>query len=169
MGRGDTFNKAPVGVYFGSPGIEAEDPHFGGVSPRRIGCISCGNCNIGCGHNAKNKLTTNYLYLAEKLGVDVHELHEVYELFPLNEGGFEVLTRHPGWAQRAVHLHRHMYTAQQVIVAADAPQAWAEKAYPKLLHYQAHDRGSHFAAWEQTELLVPDLREGFKSLRGSRT
>ena len=40
----------------------------------------CGNCNIGCGHNAKNKLTTNYLYLAEKLGAEVHELHEVHEL-----------------------------------------------------------------------------------------
>ena len=68
IGRGETFNKAPVGVYFGSPGVEADDPYFGGVGPRRTGCISCGNCNIGCGHNAKNKLTTNYLYLAEKLG-----------------------------------------------------------------------------------------------------
>ena len=68
MGRGETFNKAPVGVYFGSPGVEADDPYFGGVGPRRTGCISCGNCCIGCGHNAKNKLTTNYLYLAEKLG-----------------------------------------------------------------------------------------------------
>ena len=66
-----------MGVYFGSPGVEADDPYFGGVGPRRTGCISCGKCNIGCGHNAKNKLTTNYLYLAEKLGVEVHELHEV--------------------------------------------------------------------------------------------
>ena len=72
--EGETFNKAPVGVYFGSPGVEADDPYFGGVGPRRTGCISCGKCNIGCGHNAKNKLTTNYLYLAEKLGVEVHEL-----------------------------------------------------------------------------------------------
>src|SRR5215510_7604944 len=120
MGRGETFNKAPVGVYFGSPGVEAEDPYFGGVGPKRTGCISCGKCNIGCGHNAKNKLTTNYLYLAEKLGVDVHELHEVYDLVPLEAGGFEVHTRHPGWAQRATHLHHHTYTAEQVIVAAHA-------------------------------------------------
>jgi cholesterol oxidase len=120
MGRGETFNKAPVGVYFGRPGVEADDPYFGGVGPRRTGCISCGNCNIGCGHNAKNKLTTNYLYLAEKLGVEIHELHEVYELVPLDGGGFEVHTRHPGWAQRAAQLHRHTYTAEQVIVAAHA-------------------------------------------------
>jgi cholesterol oxidase len=124
MGRGETFNKAPVGVYFGSPGVEADDPYFGGVGPRRTGCISCGNCNIGCGHNAKNKLTTNYLYLAEKLGAEIHELHEVYDLVPLDGAGagrgFEVHTRHPGWAQRAARFHRRTYTAEQVIVAAHA-------------------------------------------------
>ena len=120
MGRGETYNKAPVGVYFGSPGVEADDPYFGGVGPRRTGCISCGNCCIGCGHNAKNKLTTNYLYLAERLGAEIHELHEVYDLSPLDGGGFAVHARHPGWAQRAAHLHRHTYTAQQVIVAAHA-------------------------------------------------
>ena len=120
MGRGESFNKAPVGVYFGSPGVEAEDPYFGGVGPRRTGCISCGNCNIGCGHNAKNKLTTNYLYLAEKLGAEIHELHEVYDVVPLDGRGFEVHARHPGWAQRAAHLHQHTYTAEQVIVAAHA-------------------------------------------------
>ena len=120
MGRGESFNKAPVGVYFGSPGVEADDPYFGGVGPRRTGCIGCGNCQVGCGHNAKNKLTTNYLYLAEKLGAEIHELHEVYDLVPLEGGGFEVHARHPGWAQRAAHLHRHTYTAGQVIVAAHA-------------------------------------------------
>ena len=57
-------------------------PTSAGVGPRRTGCISCGNCDIGCGHNAKNKLTTNYLYLAEKLGAVVHELHEVHDLAP---------------------------------------------------------------------------------------
>ena len=132
MGRGDTFNKAPVGVYFGSPGVEVDDPYFGGVGPRRTGCISCGNCNIGCGHNAKNKLTTNYLYLAEKLGVEIHELHEVYDLVPLDGGGFEVHARHPGWAQRATHLHHHSYTAEQVIVAAHAYGS------AKLLHHMQH-------------------------------
>jgi cholesterol oxidase len=131
MGNGNSFNKAPVGVYFGSPGVEADDPYFGGVGPRRTGCISCGNCNIGCGHNAKNKLTTNYLYLAEKLGVKVHELNEVYDLVPLHGGGFEIHTRHPGWAQRAAHRH-HTYTAQQVVVSAHAYGS------AKLLHHMQH-------------------------------
>ena len=133
IGRGETFNQAPVGVYFGSPGIEADDPYFGGVGPRRTGCISCGKCNIGCGHNAKNKLTTNYLYLAEKFGAQVHELSEVYDLQPLDGGGFEVHTRHPGWAQRASHLdHRDTYTAEQVIVSAHAYGS------AKLLHHMQH-------------------------------
>jgi len=132
MGRGQTFNKAPVGVYFGKPGVEVEDPYFGGVGPRRTGCIACGNCQVGCGHNAKNKVTTNYLYLAEKLGAEVHELHEVYDLVPLEGGGFEVHTRHPGWAQRAVGLQHYVYTAEQVIVAAHAYGS------SKLLHHMQH-------------------------------
>jgi cholesterol oxidase len=132
MGVPKSYNKAPVGVYFGTPGVEADDPYFGGVGPRRHGCISCGNCFVGCGKNAKNKLNVNYLYLAEKFGAKIHELHEVYELKPLDGGGFEVLTRHPGWAQRAAHLHHHTYTAEQVIVSAHAYGS------AKLLHHMRH-------------------------------
>jgi pimeloyl-ACP methyl ester carboxylesterase len=46
-----------------------------------------------------------------------------------------------------------------------APRSWAEQAYPKLIFYNRHDKGGHFAAWEQPELLVGDLRAGFKSVR----
>ena len=58
MGRGETFNKAPVGVYFGSPGVEADDPYFGGVG-RVAPDASPAATAVGCGRNAKNKLTTN--------------------------------------------------------------------------------------------------------------
>jgi pimeloyl-ACP methyl ester carboxylesterase len=47
-----------------------------------------------------------------------------------------------------------------------APQSWAERAYPKLIHFSKHDKGGHFAAWEQPQLLTEDIRAGFKSLRG---
>ena len=30
-----------------------------------------------------------------------------------------------------------------------APKSWTEKAYPKLVFYGRHDKGGHFAAWEQ--------------------
>ncbi len=46
-----------------------------------------------------------------------------------------------------------------------ATQKWAEKAYPKLIYYQKHPEGAHFAAWEQPEALIGDMREGFRSLR----
>jgi len=46
-----------------------------------------------------------------------------------------------------------------------APKTWAEKAYPKLIYFNKLDRGGHFAAWEQPELFVADLRAGFRSLR----
>jgi pimeloyl-ACP methyl ester carboxylesterase len=45
------------------------------------------------------------------------------------------------------------------------PRSWAEKAYPKLIFYKAHEKGGHFAAWEQPAALVADLRAGFASLR----
>jgi hypothetical protein len=27
-------------------------------------------------------------------------------------------------------------------------RSWAERAYPKLIHYNKLDKGGHFAAWE---------------------
>jgi hypothetical protein len=46
-----------------------------------------------------------------------------------------------------------------------APRSWAEKAFPKLIHFNKHPKGGHFAAWEQPESIVKDLRAGLKSLR----
>ena len=74
MGVGHTYHPTPVGVYFGEPGVTAKDPYFGGAGPDRTGCIQCGNCMIGCRFGAKNRLDTNYLYLAEQLGVTVEPL-----------------------------------------------------------------------------------------------
>ncbi|MFC1417109.1 GMC family oxidoreductase N-terminal domain-containing protein [Streptacidiphilus cavernicola] len=80
LGYGDTFHLAPVGVFFGdgadaggagpkaAPGGEVEDPYFGGAGPRRKACTECGECMTGCRHGAKNTLTENYLYLAERNG-----------------------------------------------------------------------------------------------------
>ena len=46
-----------------------------------------------------------------------------------------------------------------------APRSWAERAYPKLIHYNKLPVGGHFPAWEQPKLFVEELRAGFKSLR----
>jgi pimeloyl-ACP methyl ester carboxylesterase len=46
-----------------------------------------------------------------------------------------------------------------------APKSWAEQAYPNLVHYNRVARGGHFAAWEQPEILVEEIRAGLRSLR----
>lgn len=46
-----------------------------------------------------------------------------------------------------------------------APRSWAEKAFPKLVHYNRLDKGGHFAAWEQPTIFVQELRAAFRSLR----
>ena len=48
-----------------------------------------------------------------------------------------------------------------------APRSWAEKAYPKLIHYNRLDKGGHFAAWEQPASFSAEMRAAFKSLRQS--
>ena len=46
-----------------------------------------------------------------------------------------------------------------------APRSWAERAYPKLIHYNKLPKGGHFAAWEQPQLFCEEIRASFKSLR----
>jgi pimeloyl-ACP methyl ester carboxylesterase len=46
-----------------------------------------------------------------------------------------------------------------------APRSWTERAYPNLIYYNKLDKGGHFAAWEQPQLLSEELRAGFRSLR----
>ena len=46
-----------------------------------------------------------------------------------------------------------------------APRSWAEKAYPKLIHYNRVAEGGHFAAWEQPAVLSHEIRATFRSLR----
>jgi pimeloyl-ACP methyl ester carboxylesterase len=49
-----------------------------------------------------------------------------------------------------------------------APRSWAERAYPGLIYYKKHNKGGHFAAWEQPELLSEDVRAGFRPLRNAK-
>jgi len=46
-----------------------------------------------------------------------------------------------------------------------APRSWAERAYPKLIHYNKLDKGGHFAAFEQPKIFSEELRAGFRPLR----
>jgi len=47
------------------------------------------------------------------------------------------------------------------------PRSWAERAYPKLIDYNKHNKGGHFAAWEQPQVLSEDVRAGFRPMRNT--
>ncbi|WP_457493273.1 epoxide hydrolase family protein, partial [Streptomyces sp. P5_D11] len=46
-----------------------------------------------------------------------------------------------------------------------APKSWTEQAYSNLVHYNRLPKGGHFAAWEQPELFVDEVRTGFRPMR----
>ncbi|MET8837309.1 GMC family oxidoreductase [Micromonospora sp. NPDC004540] len=117
MGVGHTFHSTPVGVHIGRPGERVPDPYFGGVGPDRTGCSHCGSCMTGCRHGAKNTLVKNYLWLAERLGAQVHPLTTVTAVRPAADGGYEVHTERTGaWVRR----RRQVIHADQVVFAAGA-------------------------------------------------
>jgi pimeloyl-ACP methyl ester carboxylesterase len=45
------------------------------------------------------------------------------------------------------------------------PRSWAERAYPKLIHYNRLPKGCHFAAWEQPQFFSEEVRAGFRPIR----
>ena len=115
MGVGDTFEPAPLGVYFGAPGTTDADPFFGGAGPSRTGCTQCGSCMSGCRVGAKNTLLKNYLYLAEGIGATVVPLTTVDAVRPRPDGSFVIDTHRTGTRSRR---HRRSLSANQVVVAA---------------------------------------------------
>jgi cholesterol oxidase len=123
MGVADSYHQAPVGVFFGqqevTPGSGVADPYFGGVGPTRNTCTQCGECMVGCRHNAKNTLVKNYLYLAEQNGARVHPLTTVTRVLPRAGGGYEV---HARWTKAKLRRRSAtaVFTADQVVFAAAA-------------------------------------------------
>ena len=123
IGVGDTHKHTRVGAFFGEPGKEVPDPYFGGEGPPRSGCIGCGSCMVGCRYNAKNTLVKNYLWFAEKLGVEILPERQVTHISPVGgpEGdgsaGYEVTSDRSGaWLRK----RRSTLTARGVVIAAGA-------------------------------------------------
>ena len=46
-----------------------------------------------------------------------------------------------------------------------APETWARRAYRNLIYFKEVDKGGHFAAWEEPQLLAEEMRAAFRSLR----
>jgi cholesterol oxidase len=120
IGVGDTYQKTPVGIFFGEdPGKTVPDPFFGGEGPDRTGCMQCGRCMVGCPHGAKNTLVKNYLWLAERRGATVTPDRMVTEIRPLGatdgSDGYAVSSERSGMLPGR---GRRTLTARGVIVAA---------------------------------------------------
>ena len=113
MGVGETFQMAPLGIYFGDVSL-VDDPYFGGVGPKRNGCIQCGACMTGCRNNAKNTLPKNYLGLAELAGAEVFALTTVTKISQDSSGDWLVATNKTGSRQTPGGT----FSAKEVVIAA---------------------------------------------------
>jgi cholesterol oxidase len=120
-GADATYAHTQVGVYFGEPEVTVPDPFFGGEGPDRTGCRKCGACMVGCRYGAKNTLVKNYLYFAEKLGVEVRPGRQVREIRPIGAAdgsdGYRLFTERSGSILRK---QKSEITAAGVIVSAGA-------------------------------------------------
>lgn len=47
------------------------------------------------------------------------------------------------------------------------PETWARRAYRNVSYFNEVDRGGHFAAWEEPEIFVNELRAAFRPLRSA--
>ncbi|QMU79271.1 GMC family oxidoreductase [Streptacidiphilus sp. PB12-B1b] len=135
LGYGDTFHLAPVGVFFGDggdaegrdapgrgpkadPGAETDDPYFGGEGPRRRACTECGECMTGCRHGAKNTLTENYLYLAEKNGAEILPMTTVVCVREDGEGFAVDVRATDGRSRNPARNGSRTIRARRVVVSA---------------------------------------------------
>lgn len=117
LNREALFEPTNVAVFFGKADQTVPDPYFGGKGPERAGCNFCGGCMTGCRYNAKNTLDKNYLYLAQKHGVEIVAQQEVIKVETLGNrngaDGYTIVARsNNNYLQR-----KTSYTAKGVIFA----------------------------------------------------
>ena len=163
FGAEETFHRTPVGVFFGKPGTTVPDPYFGGEGPDRSGCTRCGACMVGCREGAKNTLVKNYLWFAEKRGVDILPERAVVEIRPIGAedgaDGYVVTTERPGaWFRK----QRRTFTARGIVMSAGAlgtnqllAQCKLSGSLPRI-----SDRLGHLVRTNSESILAVTLPEG---------
>jgi cholesterol oxidase len=116
LGASARYGPAPLGIYFGAPGVTVDDPYFDDAGPARTGCRLCGGCiGVGCPHGAKNSLDQNYLHLGEARGAAIHADTEAWLIRPLDGGGYAIDAIEPG-TRRSLGA----FEAPRVVLAAGA-------------------------------------------------
>lgn len=115
LGVEASFSPTPNGIWWGEPGRTVADPYFGGTGPERTGCTLCGSCLSGCAVGAKNSLDRNYLWFAERAGVEIRPLHQVDRIRRVGEA-YELEARDPlSGAGHAAVRARHVVLAAGVL------------------------------------------------------
>jgi cholesterol oxidase len=115
IGRESYFKPSEVGVFFGEPGVTVPDPYFGGKGPARTGCTMTGHCMVGCRDGGKNSLDRNYLYLAEKLSVEIIPEHKVIDVKPNGNGEYVVTSQK---VTDFIFKKKNVKRARGVVIAA---------------------------------------------------
>ena len=99
IGAADRFRKVDLAVKFDPEwsydlddchDLDRSKPRPNAQGAEQGTCVHCGDCDLGCKVKAKNTLDLNYLYRAEKLGVEVRPLHVVRQIEPISGGGYRV-------------------------------------------------------------------------------
>ena len=70
---------------------------------------------------------------------------------------------HGGFGAAELHIPTACSVFPKDIYAA--PRSWAERCMHNLIYWNELDKGGHFAAFEQPELFVDELRKAFRSMR----
>ena len=128
MGRKHTFETVNTGVLFpedvnDNSGRGRGDPYFAGDGPERNDCRFCAGCILGCRHNAKNTLEKNYLWFAERNGVEIRPETEVIRINALPDqngnrdggAGYELTVQS---ATRWFRKQRHTIRTRGVVLSA---------------------------------------------------
>ena len=67
----------------------------------------------------------------------------------------------PPFFPMAIPTAISMFPKEQVLIS----QRWAESRFQDLIHFRELPHGGHFAALEQPELFVQELRQSFAKVR----
>ncbi len=113
MNASHTFESMHVGVNLDGSDQET-DPYFSGLGPPRKGCIECGGCMVGCRENAKNSLDRNYLWFAEKLGLELLPETKAEKIY-YRDNLYHVETKH---ITSLISGKRKTFISKGIVVAA---------------------------------------------------
>ncbi len=145
LGREDQFEATNIGVTFGETDEIIPDPYFNGEGPDVYACNFCGGCMTGCRHGAKNTLDRNYLWLAQKRGVEILAETKVVNIKPegsaRGEDGYTIRIKS---STRLFKKKRSIKTGGLIISGGvlgsmDLLLKLKKKSLPGLSDYLGHD------------------------------